>query len=519
MMASSAVPLFAQDGGRETSSAAGLGLVVLRGDGDDAVAPVNAYTPPVAPSRARAHWRAAAQRANPKLDSARLDQLSQRLARAKDGGGHTSLSLYNIAGSLNDLMHPPEKVSAGIERSTLGRTGSRLPLLTLATNVTAWISICRCADHAPPAARRSSRAARASPRLWRRARTTAGSVGRGTSGTSTGKSICTPVRAWVLLQATRPPCRQRQRQRPTKRQRPPRRRSQTLFAWRGRALPMRQWLLYMAYVLLVVLALTYGVPNYANSVELRGLQFPLSTMGAPCCSSCWIQRAAGDAWQHLAMPEPPLAWPTRTPPTPHPAPLPASPSAPHHTPLTAHPSPPDHTTHTHLSPSHHTSNSNPLAPSPRLPQAPRSSCSCPSGPTAATTGWAAARMQAGSPALLQNPCCRRRRGHQRPCCAPAAAATAAAAAAGARLSMRQACPQPALPIDGRGARLPQLPQLSTPWPLLLLQVVGGQEAVGRHHLEGGCAGGWGGPSIWRGRVPMCGPGVSRCAAAVHRRLE
>jgi hypothetical protein len=71
------------------------------------------------------------------------------------------------------------------------------------------------------------------------------------------------------------------------------RRKETLFAWRGRALPMGQWLVYMAYVLLVVLLVNYRVANYANSAELRGLQFPLSTMGGPPSALAAARRAPG----------------------------------------------------------------------------------------------------------------------------------------------------------------------------------------------------------------------------------
>ena len=68
---------------------------------------------------------------------------------------------------------------------------------------------------------------------------------------------------------------------------------------------MGQWLLYMAYVVVVVLAVTYRVANFANSAELRGLQFPLSTMGAQLSALPRVQLAeparcpgdGHDAWR------------------------------------------------------------------------------------------------------------------------------------------------------------------------------------------------------------------------------
>jgi hypothetical protein len=57
------------------------------------------------------------------------------------------------------------------------------------------------------------------------------------------------------------------------------RRSTTLFAWTGRALPLPQLLVYMCYVFIVGLCIHYRWPNYVNNNELRGLAAPLGTMG------------------------------------------------------------------------------------------------------------------------------------------------------------------------------------------------------------------------------------------------
>jgi hypothetical protein len=93
-MASIALPLIDSD--RETSSKAELPLVLDGQNGQD-VMPAEAR---VSPSPHRAHarklWQNAALRANPQLDAARLEQVSARLARQKDG--HTSISLFSIAG-------------------------------------------------------------------------------------------------------------------------------------------------------------------------------------------------------------------------------------------------------------------------------------------------------------------------------------------------------------------------------------------------------------------------------------
>ncbi len=74
------------------------------------------------------------------------------------------------------------------------------------------------------------------------------------------------------------------------------RRTTTLFAWTGRALPMAQWLIYIAYVLFVTLCIHLRWPGYMNSNELKGLAAPLTSMGGAlpcllaCCNnwlSCW----------------------------------------------------------------------------------------------------------------------------------------------------------------------------------------------------------------------------------------
>jgi hypothetical protein len=56
--------------------------------------------------------------------------------------------------------------------------------------------------------------------------------------------------------------------------------STTLFAFHGRALPVLQWGCYMAYVAAAVTIVVHAVPNYADVLVMRGLQFPMTALGA-----------------------------------------------------------------------------------------------------------------------------------------------------------------------------------------------------------------------------------------------
>lgn len=69
-------------------------------------------------------------------------------------------------------------------------------------------------------------------------------------------------------------------------------RTTTLFAWTGRALPIPQMLIYIAYVLVVTLCIHFRWPGYANNAELRAIAAPLTTMGEaqqqPCTPAAMV---------------------------------------------------------------------------------------------------------------------------------------------------------------------------------------------------------------------------------------
>lgn len=52
-----------------------------------------------------------------------------------------------------------------------------------------------------------------------------------------------------------------------------------MFSLNGRAIPLKQWTMYMAYTVVITLLTAHFVPNYANVQELKGLQFPVTALG------------------------------------------------------------------------------------------------------------------------------------------------------------------------------------------------------------------------------------------------